>query len=161
MSEARARTCFGRIDYNQIKLPTAYVADFNIVRANVLAGCSTNAACAVGAPMFQSMGNSGSILAANGFGVLVCTGQIAELAWQQLIAGNIPNTNTTPVPAGNLRSTDSKRGTRQAMTAIFTIAPNAVPGLYPLTFLGSPTPQSVATNMGSLVAAVYEGGTCS
>jgi hypothetical protein len=92
------------IDYNQIMLPNAYRTDFNVVRTNVLAGCATNAACAAGAPMFQAMVNSGGVLASNGLGGLVANGQIAELAWQQLIAGNIPNPNTAQVPAGSLRA---------------------------------------------------------
>lgn len=92
------------IDYNQINLPAAYRTEFNTVRANVLAGCATNAACAAGAPTFLSMVNSGGVLATNTFGSLIATGQIAELAWQQIINGNIPNPNTTPVPAGTLRA---------------------------------------------------------
>ncbi|MFN6963560.1 MAG: carboxypeptidase regulatory-like domain-containing protein [Pyrinomonadaceae bacterium] len=92
------------IDYNQVKIPAAYAADFAVVRANVLAGCATNAACATGAPLFQSMVNAGGVLATNTFGSLVSTGQIAELIWQQLINGNIPNPNTVPVPTGALRS---------------------------------------------------------
>lgn len=92
------------VDYNQIIVPTAYKADFNVVRANVLAGCASAAACAAGAPSFIAMANNGGVTATNSFGTLVNQGQITELIFQQLANGNIPNTNTFPVPAGNLRA---------------------------------------------------------
>lgn len=92
------------IDYNQVIIPDAYRTDFSIVRANVLAGCSTNAACAAGAPLFQSMVSSGGVTATNAFGTLVNQGQIAELIWQQLLGANIPNPNVTPYPSGTLRA---------------------------------------------------------
>ncbi len=88
------------IDYNQISIPDAYRTDFNTVRANVLAGCASNAACAAGAPSFIAMASSGGVLANNAFGTLVRQGQIAELAWQQIVAGNISNPNVVPYPTG-------------------------------------------------------------
>lgn len=108
---SRSTNMLRTIDYNQIKLPAQYIADFNVVRANLLTNCGqpvgttpTAAQCAVGAPMFLSMAGSGSVIPTNAFGTLVITGQIAELAWQQIINGNIPNPNTVPVPAGTLRA---------------------------------------------------------
>lgn len=92
------------IDYNQVIIPGAYKTDFTTVRTNVLAGCSTAAACAAGAPLFLSMAGSGGVTATNALGTLVNQGQIAELVWQQLLLGNIPNPNTTPFPAGSLRA---------------------------------------------------------
>ena len=92
------------IDYNQVMVPDAYKTDFARVRTNVLAGCTTNAACAAGAPLFLSMVGSGGVTATNALGTLVNQGQIAELIWQQLLLGNIPNPNTNPVPTGSLRS---------------------------------------------------------
>jgi Carboxypeptidase regulatory-like domain len=95
------------IDYNQIKLTPAYLADFNIVRNNVLAGCTTAALCAAGAPTFATFGGtggSGGVTATNAFGILINQGQAAELLWQYLLNGTIPNTNTSPVPAGNIRA---------------------------------------------------------
>jgi hypothetical protein len=50
------------------------------------------------------MVNNGGVLPTNSLGALVLTGQIAELAWQQIVLGNIPNPNTNPVPSGALRS---------------------------------------------------------
>lgn len=100
------------IDYNQVMIPAAYAAQFDIVRANVLAGCpavgpnlaGSAGACANNAPLFQSMTGSGGVTPTNAFGTLVNQGQIAELIWQQLINANIPNPNVTPHPAGSLRS---------------------------------------------------------
>ncbi|MEP7076744.1 MAG: TonB-dependent receptor, partial [Acidobacteriota bacterium] len=108
------------IDYNQVMVPTQYKADFNTVRANVLAGCpaangglvGSAQACANGAPLFNSMvgfgGVTGSLsgtnLTTNTLGTLTLQGQMAELIWQQLLAANIPNPNVSPVPAGALRS---------------------------------------------------------
>ena len=93
------------IDYNQINIPTAYRNDFAVVRQNVLNGCSTNVACAAGAPFFQSMAvvgttTNGGVTATNALGTLVRRGEIAELAWQQIIAGSIPNPNMVPYPTG-------------------------------------------------------------
>src|SRR4030095_2401339 len=103
------------IDYNQVRIPAAYLADFNVVRANLVAGCATNAACAVGAPLFQSMVSSGGVLATNANGTLVRTGQIAELIWQQLIGAQIPNPNVSPYPFT----------TTGALRAMFLPNPNA------------------------------------
>lgn len=49
-------------------------------------------------------------------------------------------------------------GSRQVMTVTFRVAPNAPFGTYPITFSGSPTSQSVSTNLGVLVAASYVTG---
>ncbi len=111
------------IDYNQIRLSAAYKADFAVVRQNVLNGCATAAACAAGAPLFLQMGNSGGVVAGagfsalNAFGNLVLTGQIAELAWQQLVnpANGIPNPNVSPYPTT----------TTGALRAQFLANPNA------------------------------------
>jgi hypothetical protein len=111
------------IDYGQVRIPSAYRADFDRVRLNVLAGCATTAACAAGAPLFLQMGNNGGVVsganfsALNAFGNLVLTGQIAELAWQQLgtPANGIPNPNVTPYPGT----------TTGALRAQFLANPNA------------------------------------
>jgi hypothetical protein len=50
------------------------------------------------------MVGAGNITPTNANGILVNQGQIAELAWQQLINGNIPNLNTVPYPSGALRA---------------------------------------------------------
>lgn len=94
------------IDYNQITLPSAFIADFSVVRANVLAGCATFTTCAPAAtaPFINSMVNNGNITATNILGTAIRQGEIAELANLLLINGIIPNTNTVPVPAGNMRA---------------------------------------------------------
>ncbi len=100
------------IDYNQVNVTAGYKADFAVVRQNLLNGCATAAACAVGAPLFQQMGNNGNVVAGSGFsllnanGNLVLTGQIAELLWQQILspANGIPNPNIAPYPTGTLRA---------------------------------------------------------
>lgn len=107
---SRSTNMLRTIDYNQIILSPQYKADFATVRNNVLAGCATAAACAAGAPTFLAMGNSGGVVAGanlstlNTFGSLVLSGQIAELAWQQIVLANIPNPNVVPYPAGTLRA---------------------------------------------------------
>ncbi|CAN5341531.1 hypothetical protein BH10ACI3_BH10ACI3_21270 [soil metagenome] len=100
------------VDYNQIVIPNAYKSDFNTLRANVLAGCpaanggaaGSAQACANGTTLINTMVSFGSVTPTNANGSLVLTGQIAELAWQQIVAGNMPNANTTPYPAGTLRA---------------------------------------------------------
>jgi Carboxypeptidase regulatory-like domain len=93
------------IDYNQVKLTSAYLNEFNIVRNLVVGGCTTNVACTVGAPLFQSFTLVGTgITNTSALGTLVNQGQAAELLWQQLLNGAIPNTNNPVVPAGNLRA---------------------------------------------------------
>lgn len=92
------------VDYNQVIVPQAYRTDFAVVRANVLAGCASAAACAAGAPSFQAMASNGGVTATNSFGTLVNQGQIAELIFQQLANGFIPNSNVFPVPSGSLRA---------------------------------------------------------
>jgi Carboxypeptidase regulatory-like domain/TonB dependent receptor len=93
------------IDYNQVRVTSAYLADFNIVRANVLAGCATPVACANNSTVFSTFANSGNVTSTNALGVLINQGQVAEVLWQQLLTGVIPNTNTNPVAAGNTRAT--------------------------------------------------------
>jgi hypothetical protein len=100
------------IDYNQITIPAAYRADFDRVRANLLAGCPAGnggalgsaAACANGTTLITTMGGFGAITPGSANGNLVLTGQIAELAWQQLLGGQIPNPNVVPYPTGTLRA---------------------------------------------------------
>lgn len=103
------------IDYNQIIIPSQYRTDFDIVRANVLAGCpaangglvGSAQACANGTVLFNQMaaaGSFGNVTPGNANGNLVRTGQIAELAWQQLVGGQIPNPNVAPVAAGTMRA---------------------------------------------------------
>jgi Carboxypeptidase regulatory-like domain len=100
------------VDYNQISLSSAFLAEFNTVRARVLSGCANNVACTtVGTgttlptPIFASFGaTGGGITSTNGVGLLINQGQAAEFVWQYLINGNIPNTNANPVPAGSIRA---------------------------------------------------------
>ncbi len=90
------------IDYNQIKLTSGWLADFNIARANILAGCASQAACQAGTtilPTFSSLLTNATIRN------LFTTGQAAELINVYLINGLIPNPNVSPVPAGTLRAT--------------------------------------------------------
>lgn len=49
-------------------------------------------------------------------------------------------------------------GTRQILTVTFVVAANAAPGVYPITFSGSPTAQSVSSAQGALLTTVYESG---
>ena len=49
-------------------------------------------------------------------------------------------------------------GTRQMATVTFTVPANAPIGLYPVSFSGSPTPQSVSTRLGVLLPTTYVTG---
>jgi hypothetical protein len=93
------------IDYNQIKLDSAYLTDFNTVRANIVGGCATQALCA-GTTVFSSTVSPGfnSLLTNATIRNLFTTGQAAELIWVYLINGLMPNPNTAVVPAGTLRA---------------------------------------------------------
>lgn len=89
------------IDYNQIKLTPAFLADFNVARNNIIAGCTTQATCQVGTTIFSTFASQ---LANPGFVNLIRTGQVAELAFQYLANGLPSNPNVFPVPAGTLRA---------------------------------------------------------
>jgi hypothetical protein len=126
---ARSSNMLRTIDYNQIKVPTAYVSDFNQVRANLaIAGnrcglpatptptaAQLAAACATGTTLFTQMVNNGNIVPGGAFANLVNTGQITELIWQQLIGAQIPNPNVQPYPFA----------TSGALRALFLNNPNA------------------------------------
>jgi hypothetical protein len=49
-------------------------------------------------------------------------------------------------------------GTRQIATITFTVAANAAPGTYPITFSSTPTGQSVSNATGALLTTAYETG---
>ncbi|HQY68773.1 MAG TPA: carboxypeptidase regulatory-like domain-containing protein, partial [Pyrinomonadaceae bacterium] len=49
-------------------------------------------------------------------------------------------------------------GTRQMVTVTFAIAGTATAGVYPITFSSTPTPQSVSSAGGALLATTYENG---
>jgi hypothetical protein len=101
---SRSRNMLRTIDYNQIKFPAQYLADFATVRTNVLANCATFATCAAGAPLISAMANNGNILPTNILGAAIIRGEAAELVNLLLINGIIPNNNVNPLPAGDMRS---------------------------------------------------------
>jgi Carboxypeptidase regulatory-like domain len=89
------------IDYNQIKLTSGWLADFNTARSNIVAGCTTQTACQAGTtiiPTFNSLLTNATIRN------LFVTGQAVEVINVYLQNGLIPNANVSPLPAGDLRS---------------------------------------------------------
>lgn len=103
---AHSKNMLRTIDYNQLRLPAAFIADFAVVRANVLANCASFAACAPAgtAPFINAMVNNGNILPSNILGAAIIRGEITELAWLLLVNGIITNPNTVPYPAGTQRA---------------------------------------------------------
>jgi hypothetical protein len=78
-------------------------------------------------------------------------------------AGSVANTNVTEVSEGRLGIlVDSVNpyaaGTRQIITVTFDVSADANLGLYPITFGGIPTPQSVANTTGGLLTTLYQTG---
>ena len=118
---AHSNNMLRTVDYNQIMLPADFIRDFNVVRQNVQAQCASAAACAAGAPFFQTvLLNNGNVVFNNAQGTLVRTGQIAELAWQYLVGGTvINNPNVQPYPFTTTGPTGG------ALRAMFLRNPNA------------------------------------
>lgn len=97
---SRSSNMLRTVDYNQIKLDSAYLNDFNIVRANIVGGCASQAACQ-GTGVFSTFS---SLLTNATIRNLFVTGQAAELINVYLQNALIPNSNVIPVPAGDLRA---------------------------------------------------------
>jgi hypothetical protein len=99
------------IDYNQVKISSAWLADFNIARNNILnvATCNgavgnpapTQAACQAGTSIFSTFS---STLTNTTIRNLIIQGQAAELAFFYLNNGLIANPNVSPYPSGTLRA---------------------------------------------------------
>jgi len=90
----------------------------------------------------------------------VLSNPVASIVGTQVPAGANLGTNVNEVAAGRIgilidSTVAFATGTRQLLRITFNVAPNAAIGLYPVTFSGSPTPQSVSTPTGGLVATTY------
>lgn len=100
-----SRNVLRTIDYNQFKIDAAYIADFNTVRNNIVAGCATQAICA-GTTLFSATVTPAlnSLLTNATVRNIFNTGQAAELLNFYFTNGLISTPNVSPVPAGDFRA---------------------------------------------------------
>ena len=114
--------------------------------------------------VIDSQGNEGTVQTSVVFPTSILSNPVVALG-SGAPSGSGVGTNTSQVAIGRIGvqvfgPNSYAAGTRQMFTITFNVAPGALPGTYPVTFSGTPSPQSVsAASGGAIITDVtYEPG---